>query len=160
MKNGSTPRIRAGRRNTMPTVLLGAPVSARAAPFGFHPISAAIASTRRRVASDTPGCPLRAYDTAPLDTPARAATSAIVGRFTLVPRIVVTPIPPASLVPGTPLGPAGPLDPVWDTGPLTARGWMTYNEARSAVSTPAPGGTPLRRGAQRVLDAGLVAAQV
>ncbi|GAA0366905.1 hypothetical protein GCM10009541_06650 [Micromonospora gifhornensis] len=37
---------------------------------------------RCRVASETPGWPLSAYDTAPLETPARRATSAIVGRFT------------------------------------------------------------------------------
>ncbi|BCL16124.1 hypothetical protein GCM10017556_38630 [Micromonospora sagamiensis] len=34
------------------------------------------------MASETPGCPLSAYDTAPLETPARRATSAMVGRFT------------------------------------------------------------------------------
>ncbi|GIF36318.1 hypothetical protein Axi01nite_06290 [Actinoplanes xinjiangensis] len=38
-----------------------------------------------RVASETPGWPLSAYDTAPLDTPARRAMSAIVGRFTQSP---------------------------------------------------------------------------
>ncbi len=37
---------------------------------------------RWRVASETPGWPLSAYDTAPLETPARRATSAMVGRFT------------------------------------------------------------------------------
>ncbi|GAA2310217.1 hypothetical protein GCM10010149_70700 [Nonomuraea roseoviolacea subsp. roseoviolacea] len=35
-----------------------------------------------RLASDTPGRSFRAYETATLDTPARRAMSAIVGRFT------------------------------------------------------------------------------
>ena len=39
-------------------------------------------SIRRRVASETPGWPFSAYETAPLETPARRAISAIVGRFT------------------------------------------------------------------------------
>jgi hypothetical protein len=42
-------------------------------------------STRARVDADTPACPFRANDTAPLDTPARRAMSAIVGRFTVDP---------------------------------------------------------------------------
>ncbi len=49
-----------------------------AAPFGFHPISRATSSTLARVASDTPGLPLSAYETALLDTPEAFATSKIV----------------------------------------------------------------------------------
>src|SRR5262245_36502283 len=82
MKNGSTLRIRAGRLSVRPTAAALAPDRARAALFGLKPISRAIAMIRCRVASDTPGWPFRAYDTAPLDTPARSAMSAIVGRFT------------------------------------------------------------------------------
>src|SRR5688572_9014567 len=82
MKNGSTPSVRAGRQSARPTAWAAAPDSARAALLGLKPISSAMARMRRRVASDTPGWPLSAYDTAPLDTPARRATSAIVGRFT------------------------------------------------------------------------------
>nr|BFE68351.1 hypothetical protein GCM10020092_016520 [Actinoplanes digitatis] len=68
-----------------PTARELAPDRARAALFGLKPISSAMATMRRRVASETPGWPLSAYDTAPLDTPARRAMSAIVGRFTRVP---------------------------------------------------------------------------
>ena len=49
-----------------------------AAPFGFQPSSRATSSTFARVASDTPGLPLSAYDTALLDTPEAFATSKIV----------------------------------------------------------------------------------
>ncbi|GHH59429.1 hypothetical protein GCM10018781_02610 [Kitasatospora indigofera] len=42
------------------------------------------------MASDTPGRPLRAYDTAPLDTPAARATSLMVGRLTRA------PVPPSA----------------------------------------------------------------
>ena len=80
MKNGSMPRMRAGRHRVRPTALALAPESARAALLGLKPISRAMATIRCRVASDTPGWPLRAYDTAPLETPARWAMSAIVGR--------------------------------------------------------------------------------
>src|SRR4051794_27271268 len=82
MKKGSMPSIRAGRHRARPTALAVAPESARAALLGLNPISAAIARIRCRVASDTPGWPFSAYDTAPLETPARRATSAMVGRFT------------------------------------------------------------------------------
>ena len=56
--------------------------SARAALFGWKPISSAMARIRSRVAADTPGWPLSANDTAALVTPARRAMSAMVGRFT------------------------------------------------------------------------------
>ncbi|GAA2403545.1 hypothetical protein GCM10010420_33500 [Streptomyces glaucosporus] len=51
-----------------------------------------MASTLARVASDTPGRPLSAKDTALLVTPARRAMSTIVGRFT------ATPSPRAAVV--------------------------------------------------------------
>ncbi len=86
MKNGSTPRKRAGRHRASPTVLALAPFSARAALLGRQPISSAMARMRARVDAETPGWPFRAYDTAPLETPARLAMSAIVGRFTGPPR--------------------------------------------------------------------------
>src|SRR4029450_4808266 len=73
-------RIRAGRLKVSPTAFALALDSARAALLGLKPISRAIATIRCRVASDTPGWPLRAYETAPLETPARWAMSAIVGR--------------------------------------------------------------------------------
>ena len=78
MKNGSSARIRDGRAITSPHECARAAESERAARFGYQPSSWAIASTRARVASDTPGCPLRAYETAPFDTPARSAMSAMV----------------------------------------------------------------------------------
>jgi hypothetical protein len=62
-------------------VWLGAPERVRATLFGLQPISSAMARTRSRVEAETPDCPLRAKDTAPLDTPALLAMSAIVGRF-------------------------------------------------------------------------------
>src|SRR4029450_14081745 len=51
---------------------------ARAALFGYHPSSPAIARIRSLVVSETPGRPFRAYETAPFETPARAAMSLIV----------------------------------------------------------------------------------
>jgi hypothetical protein len=57
---------------------------ARAALLGWNPISAAMAMIRSRVAADTPGWPLSANDTAALVTPARRATSLMVGRFTAI----------------------------------------------------------------------------
>src|SRR5690242_11871725 len=84
MNQGSMPRMRAGRHRVRPTARALAPDRARAALFGLNPISCAMATMRCRVASETPGCPLSAYETAPLDTPARRAMSAIVGRFTQV----------------------------------------------------------------------------
>src|SRR5687768_9348139 len=81
MKNGSMLSMRAGRHRVRPTARALAPDRARAALLGLKPISCAMATMRCRVASDTPGCPFSAYDTAPLDTPALRAMSAIVGRF-------------------------------------------------------------------------------
>ena len=78
MKNGSTPRNRAGLDRTMPTAATGRPVSARAATFGYQPSSSAIFVMRSRVSGDTPVRPLRASDTALVDTPAKRAMSAMV----------------------------------------------------------------------------------
>lgn len=55
--------------------------SAWAAPFGFQPNSWATCSTLARVPSETPGLPLRAYETALLETPDALATSKIVTLF-------------------------------------------------------------------------------
>jgi hypothetical protein len=52
----------------------------RAVALGAQPSSRAAAKIRSRVASETPGLWLKASDTAPLDTPARAATSLMVTR--------------------------------------------------------------------------------
>jgi hypothetical protein len=60
MKNGSTPRAEAGRAMTSPRAPARDADSARAALLGRQPISAASLRTRLRVASDTPGRPLRA----------------------------------------------------------------------------------------------------
>jgi hypothetical protein len=59
-KNGSTPSVRAGRCNARPTILAGAPASARAAALARNPARSAIARIRCRVVSDTPGRPFRA----------------------------------------------------------------------------------------------------
>jgi hypothetical protein len=60
MKNGSIPRIRAGRWRARPIAFAAAPDSARAALFGRQPISSAMARIRCRVCGDTPGRSLRA----------------------------------------------------------------------------------------------------
>ena len=80
MKNGSSARIRDGRAITRPHACAREAESERAARFGYQPSSSAIASMRSRVASETPGCPFSAYETAPFETPARSAMSAIVAR--------------------------------------------------------------------------------
>ena len=63
----------------MPTESTRPSPSARAALCGRQLICSAIFRIRSRVASLTPGRPFSANDTAPLDTPARFAMSAIVG---------------------------------------------------------------------------------
>ena len=78
MKNGSSARIRDGRAITRPHASAREAESARAARLGYQPRSAAIPRMRSRVASETPGCPFSAYETAPFETPARSAMSAIV----------------------------------------------------------------------------------
>src|ERR1022692_4337182 len=55
--------------------------SARAALLGYQPSSSATARMRRRVASASPGRLFSAKDTAPLETPARRAISAMVTRL-------------------------------------------------------------------------------
>jgi hypothetical protein len=51
-----------------------------AAALGRQPNSSATRSTRSRVAAETPGRPLSAYETTAIETPAARATSVIVGR--------------------------------------------------------------------------------
>lgn len=82
LKNGSTPMVRAGRAITSPTASALAPPRARAALCGRQFISSATRRIRALVASLTPGRPLSAKDTAPLETPAWRAMSAIVGLAT------------------------------------------------------------------------------
>ncbi len=81
-KNGSMPSVRAGRAMTRPIESARDWPSARAALCGRHCICSAIARIRARVCSLTPGRPFSANETAPLETPARSAMSAIVGRTT------------------------------------------------------------------------------
>lgn len=64
--------------STKPMRCVFALASAWAAPFGFQPNSWATCSTLARVPSETPGLPLRAYETALLETPDALATSKIV----------------------------------------------------------------------------------
>lgn len=79
-KNDSVPRVRAGRLRTKPIDPAFAPPRARAAVCGCQSRSRATWRTRSRVASETPGRPFSANETALMDTPARAAMSAIVVR--------------------------------------------------------------------------------
>jgi hypothetical protein len=60
MKNGSRPRSRDGRAKTRPHASARAAESARAARFGYQPISSAIPRIRARVTSESPGRPLSA----------------------------------------------------------------------------------------------------
>ncbi len=84
MKYGTAARLRAGRAMMSPQASARAAESDRAALWGYHPRSSASWRIRRRVVSETPGRPLRAHDTAPLDTPALVARSAIVIRRPLL----------------------------------------------------------------------------
>ncbi len=81
MKNGSMPRVRAGRSITRPNTPDLPAVSARAALLGWKPISSAIARIRSLVAAEIPGLPFSAKETAAFVTPARWAMSVMVGRF-------------------------------------------------------------------------------
>nr|WP_264295183.1 hypothetical protein [Microbispora sitophila] len=85
MKNGSTPSVSAGRAMIRPTLCARDPDRDLAAALGRQPISLAMSRMSLRVSADTPGRPLSAYDTAPIETPALAAISAMVGRFTASP---------------------------------------------------------------------------
>src|ERR1700759_5551491 len=67
---------------TSPNAVARPSDKARAALLGWKPTSAAMARIRSRVAAETPGWSLRANETAALVTPARLATSTMVGRFT------------------------------------------------------------------------------
>ncbi len=80
MYQGSSPSTRAGLHTARPTTSTREPASVRAVRFGAQPSSRAARKIRSRVASDRPGLWLKASDTAPLDTPARAATSLMVTR--------------------------------------------------------------------------------
>src|SRR4051794_19767174 len=88
VRNGSSVKVAALRTTQKPIVADRAPESARTALLGVHPISAAIARILSRVEFETPGRPLSAEDTAPLETRARSARSAIVGRVTGVRSLV------------------------------------------------------------------------
>ena len=77
----SRPRAAsASRASTSPTARVRASVSARALADGRQPSSRAAARIRSRVPEETPGRSLTANETAAAETPARRATSAIVGR--------------------------------------------------------------------------------
>ncbi len=80
MKNGSISSAPRSRARTSPTAPARAEPSARAGALGRQPSASAASRIRRRVASPTPSRPLTANETAAIDTPARRATSAIVGR--------------------------------------------------------------------------------
>ena len=60
MKNGSTPRVSAGRAMTMPTAWARDTDRDLAAMLGRQPISSAMSRMRLRVSSETPGRPLSA----------------------------------------------------------------------------------------------------
>ena len=75
MKNGSSESVVSVRASTSPQAWARATESARAALFGYQPISSAIARIRARVLSESPGRSLSANETAPFDTPARRAMS-------------------------------------------------------------------------------------
>ena len=57
------------------------PLSIRAVRLGAHPSSWATSRILCRVSSETPGRPFSAYETAPLETPARRAMSLMVTRL-------------------------------------------------------------------------------
>ncbi len=69
MKNGSSASVEAGRARISPQASAREAESERAARLGYQPSSSAIARIRSRVSSETPGRPLSAYETAPLETP-------------------------------------------------------------------------------------------
>jgi hypothetical protein len=64
---------------TTPIVRVRVPARIAAARFGRYPSSAAAARTADRRASDTPGSSRMTIDTSDFETPARVATSMIVG---------------------------------------------------------------------------------
>src|SRR5664279_227670 len=78
MKNVSIARVFPGRARTRPHASARAAERERAARFGYHESSSAISRIRLRVLSESPGRSFSAYETAPLETPARSAMSLIV----------------------------------------------------------------------------------
>ena len=94
-KNASSSRCAGSRASTRPIARARASVSARAVALGRQPSSWAAARIRARVSGATPGRSLTAKETAAGETPARRATSAIVGRLrevsTVVRRFTVAP---------------------------------------------------------------------
>ena len=81
MNHGATPNESAVEvGSTRPIVSLRELASRRAELSGNQPRASAAARMRSRVDADTPGRPLRAYEAALIETPARSATSLIVGR--------------------------------------------------------------------------------
>src|SRR3954447_11640257 len=83
-KNASTSSCAASRASTSPIARVRASVSARALAEGCQPSSRAATRMRSRVSGETPGRSLTANETAAADTPARRATSAMVGRRRVV----------------------------------------------------------------------------
>src|SRR3954470_6319781 len=79
-KNASSSSSAGSRASTRPIARVRASVSARALADGRQPSSRAASRMRARVSWETPGRSLTANDTAAAETPARRATSAIVGR--------------------------------------------------------------------------------
>ena len=79
-KNGSTSSVSTWRASSRPIAPARARLSARAGALGLQPSSAAASRIRARVASPTPRRPFMANETAAEDTPARRATSSMVGR--------------------------------------------------------------------------------
>ena len=81
MNHGATPKVSAVEPgSTRPIVSLRALASRRAELSGSQPSASAAARMRSRVVAETPGRPLRAYEAALMETPARSATSRMVGR--------------------------------------------------------------------------------
>ena len=80
-KNASVSSSAGSRASTRPTARARASVSARACALGRQPSSSAARRIRARVSSPTPGRSLTANETAAGETPARRATSSIVGRL-------------------------------------------------------------------------------
>jgi len=77
-KNGSAPRVSGVRAITSPTASARETDSALPRRLGVQPRSRATERIRSRVSAATPGLPFSAKDTAPFETPATRATSAMV----------------------------------------------------------------------------------
>jgi hypothetical protein len=83
-KNGSEDSTPGSLVMTSPSAKAFETDKERARLLGRQPSSSAAARIRSTVAWARPGRPFSANETAPLDTPARLATSAIVGRSLLI----------------------------------------------------------------------------